>query len=114
MENGDSDGSSHHDDEANDLGCPDYSFDSRQYRLFAHTNFWVEGVVVAVVATLGVVGNAMASVVLTRKKMRNPFNLLLVAMAGFDTLFLLGMILESFRNGTDKQRIAFFPDSQLR
>ena len=87
------------------LDCPDYSFNSWQYRLFALTNFWVEGVAVAVVASLGTVGNIMATVVLIRKKMRNSFNLLLVAMSAFDTLFLLGMILESFRKG---QRLVVF------
>ena len=80
------------------------NFPPTQYRLFTHVNFWAEGIVVALVATLGVVGNAVATVVLTRKRMRNPFNLLLVAMAGFDTIFLFGMILESFRDG---QSMAF-------
>ena len=41
------------DRDKNHLDCPDYSFNSWQYRLFAQTNFWVEGVIVAVVATLG-------------------------------------------------------------
>ena len=77
--------------------CPDYSFDSWQYRLLALTNFWVEGVTVAIIAIWGVAGNTVACTVLTRRKMRNPFNLLLVAMAAFDTVFLFGMFLETLR-----------------
>ena len=49
------------------------------------------------VAILGIVGNSLASVILTRKEMRNAFNLLLVSMACFDSTYLFGSILESFR-----------------
>ena len=49
------------------------------------------------VAILGIVGNMLASVILTRKEMRNAFNLLLVSMACFDSTYLFGSILESFR-----------------
>ena len=49
------------------------------------------------VAILGIVGNILASVILTRKEMRNAFNLLLVSMACFDSTYLFGSILESFR-----------------
>ena len=49
------------------------------------------------VAILGIVGNILASVILTRREMRNAFNLLLVSMACFDSTYLFGSILESFR-----------------
>ena len=49
------------------------------------------------VAILGIIGNILASVILTRKEMRNAFNLLLVSMACFDSTYLFGSILESFR-----------------
>ena len=48
-------------------------------------------------AILGIVGNILASVILTRREMRNAFNLLLVSMACFDSTYLFGSILESFR-----------------
>lgn len=51
-------------------------------------------------------------VVLGRKEMRNAFNLLLVTMACFDSTYLFGSILESFRkqfNLASKLHIILFP-----
>ena len=63
------------------------------------------------VAILGIIGNALASVILTRKEMRNAFNLLLVTMACFDSTYLFGSILESFRKefqlGSDVHIVLF-------
>ena len=42
-------------------------------------------------------GNLVFSFVLTRKEMRNSFNLLLVALAFFDSCYLIGAQLESIR-----------------
>ena len=47
--------------------------------------------------TILIVGNFVASVILSRKEMRNAFNLLLLIMACFDSTYLFGSILESFR-----------------
>ena len=47
-----------------------------------------------------------------RKEMRNAFNLLLVMMAIFDSTYLFGSILESFRKQFDlatKLHIILFP-----
>ena len=48
-------------------------------------------------AVLGIVGNTIASVIISRKEMRNAFNLLLVSLACFDSTYLFGSILESIR-----------------
>ena len=48
-------------------------------------------------AFLGFLGNLIFSFVLTRKEMRNSFNLLLVALAFFDSCYLIGAQLESIR-----------------
>ena len=48
-------------------------------------------------AVLGIVGNSIASVIISRKEMRNAFNLLLVSLACFDSTYLFGSILESIR-----------------
>ena len=78
------------------LDCPDYDDEDRY--LLEKVSFVIEGVVQTIVAILGIFGNFLASYILcTRKEMRNAFNLLLVTMACFDSLFLFGSILESFR-----------------
>lgn len=60
-------------------------------------SFWVEGVVQSVCAGLGIIGNILACVIITRKEMRNSFNLLLVSLACFDSTYLIGSILDSLR-----------------
>ena len=78
------------------LDCPHYD-DEDQY-LLEILSFVIGGVVQTIVAILGIFGNFLASYILcTRKEMRNAFNLLLVTMACFDSLYLFGSILESFR-----------------
>lgn len=42
-------------------------------------------------------GNVVFSVILTRRELRNAFNLLLVCLAFFDTCYVVGAILESIR-----------------
>lgn len=96
--------------DAADLGCPSYSMEAeQQVEVFS---FWVEGISQTTVAILGIVGNSLASVILTRKEMRNAFNLLLVSMACFDSTYLFGSILESFRkqfNMASDLHIILFP-----
>ncbi len=41
--------------------------------------FWLEGVCLCGVGVFGVLGNVLSIVVLTRKEMRNSFNMLLVS-----------------------------------
>ena len=78
------------------LVCPYYGEEEEQ--MLQKVSFVIEGVVQTIVAILGILGNSLASFILcTRKEMRNAFNLLLVTLACFDSLYLFGSILESFR-----------------
>jgi hypothetical protein len=50
------------------------------------------------ISALGITSNLTFSLILLSKsKLRNSFNLLLVALAAFDSTYLVGAILESFR-----------------
>ena len=75
--------------------CPIFSVEDELF--LKSFSFWVEGVVQSVCAGLGIIGNILASVIITRKEMRNSFNLLLVSLACFDSTYLLGSILDSLR-----------------
>ena len=59
--------------------------------------FWLEGVVQVTFAIIGILMNIASCCILGSKEMRNPFNLLLIALAMFDCGYLFGAILESFR-----------------
>ena len=77
------------------MSCP--SFDLNDQNLLDFTSFWLEGVTQSSFAILGIVANLTSCYILTRKSMKNAFNLLLVTLASFDCFYLLGAILESFR-----------------
>lgn len=82
------------------LDCPSYS--EKDFEFLDTFSFWVEGVLQTILAAFGIVGNTIASVIISRKEMRNSFNLLLVSLACFDSTYLFGSILESFREETQK------------
>lgn len=75
--------------------CPVYGNNSDH--IIEQVNFWVEGVGLSAVATFGIIGNLLASVILSRHELRNSFNLLLIGLAFFDTCYILGSLLETFR-----------------
>ena len=77
------------------INCPIFSEEDEIFlKMFS---FWVEGVIQTICAIFGIFGNIIASIIITRKEMRNSFNLLLVSLACFDSTYLLGSILESIR-----------------
>lgn len=92
------------------LDCP--SFTQADSFFLVKFSFWVEGVAQTSIATLGIFGNLISCLILTRKHMRNSFNLLLVTLAAYDTWYLFGAILESFRksfNLASDLHILMFP-----
>ena len=89
--------------------CP--PFTEFEEKMVSSTAFWLDGVAKTIVGMLGVASNIMAAYILNKPKMKNSFNLCLVALACIDTIFLLGSILESFRKrfglSTDLQIILY-------
>ena len=64
----------------------------------AYLGYYVEGVLILVTSIVGITINLVSSIIiLTRSEMRNCFNILLVALAGYDSWYLIGAILESVR-----------------
>ena len=59
--------------------------------------YWLEGVIQVTFGIIGILMNIGSSLILGSKEMRNPFNLLLIALCLFDCGYLFGAILESFR-----------------
>ncbi|CAB4063238.1 unnamed protein product [Lepeophtheirus salmonis] len=92
------------------LECSQYSqWDESFLDIFS---YWTEGVLQTFCAILGIIGNFLAGLILSRKSMKNVFNLLLVTLAIFDSTYLFGSILESFRksfNLATNTHIILFP-----
>lgn len=92
------------------LDCPIYGQNDEDF--LEAFSFWVEGVLQTGFAILGIVGNIVASLIISRREMRNSFNLMLVSLACFDSTYLFGSILESFRKDFDLQsdtHVVLFP-----
>ena len=75
--------------------CPEYSEFGDE--LLNTMSFYLEGIIQTPIAIVGILGNSLACLVLASKEMRNSFNLMLIALAVFDSGYLFGSILESFR-----------------
>ena len=59
--------------------------------------YWVDCVLLCIIAASGLLGNVISVFILLKGNMRNLFNLLLVASACMDSCYLIGAILEAFR-----------------
>ena len=81
--------------EKEDLNCSEFTEFSEQ--MLTQVSFWVEGFLSCSIAMAGFLGNVGSAVILSGKEMRNSFNWLLIGLACFDNIYLLGSILESFR-----------------
>lgn len=77
------------------LDCPVYTREDDEF--LDNILFWVEGVLQCCMAFMGLIGNIISAIILSREEMRNSFNLLLIALICFDSWYLFGSILESFR-----------------
>jgi len=60
-------------------------------------SFWLDGVMRSTVALIGILLNILFSYVLSQKQLRNVFNSLLIALAVFDTFYLVFDMIDSFR-----------------
>ena len=89
---------------AEEMGCPDY--DPEDLKQVQDFSFIVEGILQTIISILGIFGNTVAAFILSRKEMRNAFNLLLITLACFDSTYLFGSILESFRKPFDMATLA--------
>ena len=75
--------------------CPLYSpFEEKMVEMAA---FWVDGVAKTFLAAIGIISNITAGYILNRPKMKNSFNLCLVALAWIDTIYLIVSMVESIK-----------------
>ena len=69
-----------------------------QNKLMNDFSYMVEGILLCIVGNIGIIINFVSSIIIiTRKEIRNCFNILLVGLAAFDSWYLFGAMLESFR-----------------
>uniref|UniRef100_A0A182SM78 G-protein coupled receptors family 1 profile domain-containing protein n=1 Tax=Anopheles maculatus TaxID=74869 RepID=A0A182SM78_9DIPT len=61
--------------------------------LLVEFEFWISGVVMNVVALIGILGNIFSMVILSRPQMRSSINYLLIGLARCDTVLILTSVL---------------------
>ncbi|TRY77341.1 hypothetical protein TCAL_10524 [Tigriopus californicus] len=59
--------------------------------------FWLEGVAQTGLAILGITFNIIFALILSKKELRNSFNILLIVLSTFDTTYLITAFCESLR-----------------
>ena len=70
-----------------ELNC--YNSTEQNNALLETIGFWVEGVLPIIIGVPGIVGNVFAAIILSGKTMRNSFNILLIALAIYDSGYVL-------------------------
>eukprot|EP00095_Tigriopus_kingsejongensis_P002978 maker-scaffold267_size230776-snap-gene-1.27 protein:Tk02978 transcript:maker-scaffold267_size230776-snap-gene-1.27-mRNA-1 annotation:"fmrfamide receptor-like isoform x1" len=80
----------------NGLGGSNESFCSNMStdKVSEYCRFWIQGILLCVVGIIGIIGNTVSIVVLSRPEMLSVFNQILVVMTAFDTVYLLTSIAE--------------------
>ncbi|GFS30109.1 FMRFamide receptor [Trichonephila inaurata madagascariensis] len=64
--------------------------DSQYHRNFLlYTRFWVQRILVPSIMTIGIIGNGITIVIMTRRRMRSSTNNYLAALAIFDMMYLI-------------------------
>ncbi|CAN7999051.1 unnamed protein product, partial [Ixodes hexagonus] len=64
--------------------------ESSYSQLLVSSRFWIQRVLVPIITIIGVVGNSVTIVIMTRRRMRSSTNNYLAALAIVDMLYLLG------------------------
>lgn len=67
--------------------CPDLGSDQKLFE------FWSNGILLNVVGVLGILGNILSMIILSRPQMRSSINYLLIGLARCDTVLILTSIL---------------------
>ena len=79
----------------NETGLECTEITENQLQFITSLSWWIHGVVSSVISVAGMLANLGSCFILTKKDMRNSFNLLLVMLAVYDTCYLLGAILDA-------------------
>ena len=70
---------------------------SHCFGMIENSAFFIDGVIMVIIASIGIMMNILFCYVLSRRELSNSFNSLLISLAVIDNFFLIGLILQSFR-----------------
>jgi hypothetical protein len=62
------------------------------------SRFWIQRILLPFIMIIGVIGNSITIVIMTRRRMRSSTNWYLAALAVFDMLYLVMLVILSFKH----------------
>lgn len=72
------------------------------------SRFWIQRVLVPIIMIIGVIGNTITIVIMTRRRMRSSTNWYLAALATFDMLYLIFTFILSFRHYSNIKNVKYY------
>jgi hypothetical protein len=72
------------------------------------SRFWIQRVLVPIISLIGVIGNSMTIVIMTRRRMRSSTNSYLAALATYDMLYLIFTFVLSLSHYPNSNDIKFY------
>ena len=95
--------------------CSHYKEDADKYE---DLEWWVDGVVIIIISSIGIISNLLSIPVLLSRQLTNVFYRTLASLAIFDTIFLICDLLESIRRnhyqrGSPCDEVPFFQTIHL-
>ena len=86
-----------------------YQYDEENWVILGNISFWIEGVLPIIIGIPGILGNVLASIILSGRSMRNSFNFLLIALAVYDSAYVILDILQKRSELHSRFYIILFP-----
>lgn len=82
--------------------------DPHYLQFLESSRFWIQRVLVPIIMVIGVIGNTVTIVIMTRRRMRSSTNWYLAALAIFDMLYLIFTFYLSFRHYDNIKDVKFY------
>jgi len=85
-----------------------FKIDPRYIEFRDLSRFWIQRVLVPIVMIIGVIGNSMTIVIMTRRRMRSSTNIYLAALATFDMIYLIFAFVLSLKHYPDISNVRYY------
>ena len=72
------------------------------------TRFWVQRVLVPIIMIIGIIGNSITMIIMTRRRMRSSTNWYLAALAIFDMIYLIFTFILSLKHYPNAHSIDYY------
>lgn len=93
---------------SNDLSVNQNEYNDRYIEFRDQSRFWIQRVLVPIIMLIGVIGNSMTIIIMTRRRMRSSTNSYLAALATFDMIYLIFTFVLSLSHYPNAKNIKYY------